>query len=202
MLPIVLWVPSSSVNKYVQARLLYTANTYTGTETPKARGLTLIGVLISLPGGEGLELWFVLWWKLAMVGLQSQSGATELQATVNFSCWSTVFAVLLIITTQIMHGMQGRSLGYSCFLLMFTALCLHTVKSENKQWTERKAGSIDTFPSPRSQFTIYLTITQEYSSWLMERAMSAATVQNDWHNTYLCFHLCGLNCGTHWSMGY
>jgi hypothetical protein len=70
--------PSSSA-----VQLLYTP------QRLKARGLILIGVLISLARGEGRGAMIWLLWKLARAGLHLPHGAVaaELQATIHSSCW-------------------------------------------------------------------------------------------------------------------
>jgi hypothetical protein len=61
---------------------------------------------------------------LGRPALAAQAGAAELQASVNSWCWYTVHSCsLLIITTQIMHGMLCwvSTLWYKCRLLVLTA---------------------------------------------------------------------------------
>ncbi len=84
---------------------------------PKARGLTLIGVLISLAGGEGLLGFKPLSIPAADIYLESSN-----QHHSNYS-W------------------HAGSLLYGAHAVFWSSLChVYIVKSECKQCTERKGG--------------------------------------------------------------
>ncbi len=119
----------------------------------KSRGLTLIRVLISLARGEGRGAKIWLWWKLATAGLHllldqgllSHASHIPIQLLVYSTC-----SLLIIIITEIMHGMQGQNSRLPTPSFWCSLRHVYNVKSECEQ---------------REQARNILYLSQENSSW-------------------------------------
>ncbi len=99
-----------------------------GLKSPQARGSILIGILLTIAGGEGREKEVHA---LVMDGRTGQAGAAELRAIVissflyNSCIYSTCSTCTLrIVITRIMHGMRDQYSGRGQATLEYSNLLM------------------------------------------------------------------------------